>query len=145
MKVLFLDVDGVLNHGIGEVMPCKCTLVQQILIDAKCSLVISSSWRKHPHMLDDHLWRYLGQSAKDSCIGMTPVLDRHLPCGLWAGATRGHEIAAWLKHHKDVTRFAILDDDSNVGDLTPHLFLTNSLVGVTHEIAQQVIQHLNAP
>jgi hypothetical protein len=48
----------------------------------------------------------------------------------------------WLDQHPDVTRYAILDDDSDFYADQP-LFKTAWQTGITDEIAQQVTEYLN--
>ena len=56
---------------------------------------------------------------------------------------RGDEINAWLSEHPEVTKYAILDDESDFYDDQP-LFQTTFETGLTDEIAQKVIDHLNS-
>ena len=57
---------------------------------------------------------------------------------------RGVEVQEWLDRHPQVTHYAILDDEP---DFLPGqwLFKTTFTDGITEEIAQAVIDHLNAP
>lgn len=126
-KIIFLDVDGVLNN---ESWLIKCaeeshyypirhslehralSLLAHIVRETGASVVISSSWRKI-------------RSAKESLLfyldhwniplaGETPDV----------GGIRGDDIQAWLDEHPEVERFVILDDDDDMGDLIPHLVQT---------------------
>lgn len=56
---------------------------------------------------------------------------------------RGEQIAEWLAEHPEVTRFAIVDDDSDMGDLDSYLFKTDFNSGLTAEIADRIIEHLS--
>ena len=62
--------------------------------------------------------------------------------GEWS--ERGDEIQEWLLRHPEVTRYAILDDDTSAmkqhGD---NYFRTYWDTGLTEEIAKKVIEHLN--
>ena len=62
-------------------------------------------------------------------IGSTPFL----PCTI-----RGREIDAWLKTHRH-GRFAILDDDRDMGDLAPFLVRTVFEIGLTAINADRAI------
>ena len=113
MKVLFLDIDGVLNrHGcrevdqitnvFGEFDGVNPVLLDKFLTwlsDKDVKIVLSSSWRQDEH-LGDNPKIYL-KSKGLSWIDETPRLGH-----------RGREIAAWLDAH-DVTHWAILDDEQN--------------------------------
>lgn len=118
LRVLFLDIDGVLNShrsclalggishdaspfGLTQFDPVALAMLQGLCRGAGLSVVLSSSWR----ILND--WRVLGPQLGLPMIGATPRL---------AGA-RGNEIAAWLLDHPDpVEAYAIVDDD---GDMLP--------------------------
>ena len=142
MKILFLDVDGVLNrcgksgHGLES---SKITLLKSILDATGCRIVLSSTWRKTDHQrarLDAAL--IAGQILWDG--EATPILERQIG-SLWVADTRGKEIQHWLNRHPTVS-FVILDDDADMGPLLPHLVKTDSVTGLTPEIAQEVIDRL---
>lgn len=60
------------------------------------------------------------------------------------GIRRGDEIRQWLKENKEIEKFAILDDESDMREFTKtNLFQTNVEVGLTKEIADKVIEFLN--
>jgi len=143
MKVLFLDIDGVCNsaqwakagnslwHGTD---PALVALVRRIIAETKCSVVLSSTWRLYPEAR--------AVVKRDVCHFIDCTID------MQAGAKRnyvdrGHEVQEWLDRHPEVTQYAILDDDA---DFLPNqwLFKTTFDLGITEEIAQAVIDHLNA-
>lgn len=149
MKVLFLDIDGVCNsraylyrlraknknatlwYGID---PEAAKLVKRIVKETGCKVVLSSTWRMYA---DGR-----AQVKRDVCYFIDCTKD------LQAGAKRGHvprgeEVAEWLQRHPGVKQYAILDDDS---DFLPNqwLFKTTFKDGLTEDIAQAVIDHLNA-
>lgn len=157
MKILFLDIDGVLNYsgffkGLGEyagltrldqciatIDPAAVAHLNAIVGLADAKVVISSSWRYGTPLptiraaLQHH--GFLGD-----IIGQTP---KHIPGN--RGSHRGTEIAAWLAEHPRVSGFVILDDDS---DMEPHmdrLVKTHWTAGLqAHHIAQAV-EILNRP
>lgn len=121
MKVVFLDVDGVLNcrnrwehldsvqgdiHSGHKIDPLAVARLNQI---AKgCSVVVSSTWRfiYTPEELRGHLLRF----GLDPSI---PLIDRTAREG---GSTpqRGREIQTWLANHPEVTAYVVLDDDNDM-------------------------------
>lgn len=148
MKVLFLDIDGVCNsaayakriyeqQGYGGLMgidPSLARKVRRIVQETGCKVVLSSTWR---------LWESSrAEVRRDVCdfIDCTIDLQRGSKRGI---VERGHEVAEWLQRHPSVKQYAILDDDS---DFLPGqwLFKTTFAEGLTDEIAQAVIDHLNA-
>lgn len=150
MKVLFLDIDGVCNsraylyqlraknkkatlwYGID---PEAAKLVKRIMAETKCVVVLSSTWR----LYEDGK----AQVKREVCNFIDCTKD--LQAGAKRGfVPRGEEIAEWLERHPAVTHYAILDDDS---DFLPNqwLFKTSFTEGLTEEITEAVIAHLNAP
>lgn len=121
MKVLFLDIDGVLNsirtcHAyLGYPSPhpthrdwdkfddVAVHLIRQLCERTECKIVLSSTWRLYKG------WEDLGEFLKLPIIGRTPdAITRR----------RGYEIDLWLKENQ-VEKYAIVDDDS---DMEPHQF-----------------------
>lgn len=143
MKVLFLDIDGVCNsakwamqgnklyHGID---PEAAQLVRWIIKKTGCDVVLSSVWRLYPEA------RVIVKRDVCKFIGCTKDMQRGSQRGV---VDRGIEVQEWLDRHPKVTQYAILDDDA---DFLPNqwLFKTNFADGITEEIAQSVIDHLNA-
>lgn len=147
-KVLFLDVDGVLNSqetffrtknerdSLFLIDPYMALLVGRILEATGAQIVLSSSWRHHP----DGIAVVERRVAK--ILDTTPSLPR--PSGTGAEYyERGKEIEAWLEKNEWVEKYAILDDDSDFMPEQP-LFKTSWQTGLTDEIAATVIQYLNS-
>lgn len=135
-KILFLDIDGVVNcrSNFGNpnftgVDPKLAELVKLIVKNTKCGVVLSSSWR-HSERGKNHIKKEL-----------LPFIDITGNC---CSGIRGVEIYNWLKEHKEVERYAILDDE---GDMLlwqkDNFFQTSFETGITEEIAKAVIEHLN--
>lgn len=145
MKVVFLDVDGVLNnsnwamqmydegvHVYAEnLLDERAVRLLQKLIDATdAKIVVSSSWRR-----DDYAMQCLSDQLKPMEIyDVTPVKN----------TIRGDEISAWLKKHKDVEHYIILDDDSDMGDHMDHLIQTTFERGLQPEHIEEAIKWLNS-
>lgn len=144
IKILFLDIDGVCNHQktrerqgntkmIG-INPAMADRVRRIIKETGCRVVLSSSWRLFP---DSMKW-----AEQNVCkfYDVTADLNRG---AVWGMIYRGFEIKEWLGRHPGVKKYAILDDNSDFlwGQ---HLFLTTWQEGLTDEIADKVIEHLNA-
>jgi hypothetical protein len=145
--IVFLDCDGVLNSNIDfrrEVLetdplnPGSVNLFKEIQEETNCTVVLSSTWRKHAEAVAK--LRNHGIVIHDA----TPVI--------YTG--RGVEINAWLNWYckeKSLERtdltFAILDDDvSDIvseQDLKPFVFRTYmDKGGLTNDVADLVKQHL---
>jgi len=121
VKVLFLDIDGVLNSvrsatvlgniphdvtpkGLALFDMQAVELVRGLCRDGRVKIVLSSTWRLH----DD--WEAIGPA-----LGL-PIIDR--TGRYYEGPTdtcrRGREIQAWLDMHPEVESYAIVDDDSDM-------------------------------
>lgn len=142
MKIIFLDVDGVLNswdtntrtpdNFIG-VDQDKCQLLRDIVSATDAKIVLSSAWRLSCHKVLDYLWTECGPTIK--CVGATPYLF---------GEQRGQEINDWLALHPEVDRFVILDDRTDMGDLKQYLVQTYEETGITEKEKEQAIKMLNS-
>jgi hypothetical protein len=130
MKVIFLDIDGVLNSSKTR-NPRKLPYVAERKLVARlrklvrstgAKVVLISSWRYDPAGLF---------SAKHHGI---PFFDcaPDLP-----HRSRCEEIQRWLKAHPRATRFAVIDDDDDELDTLP-LFQPNPHEGLTTALARKV-------
>lgn len=147
MKIVFLDVDGVLNcnrtavafggipsgmkpGSVSRLDPVALGLIRRICAAADAKVVLSSTWRKcRP-------WQEYAIEFGLPIIGATPRWSER-------GHERGHEIADWLADHVECTHYAIVDDDS---DMLPHqmpqLVHTNGFDGFTWANAERLAQIL---
>lgn len=130
MKVIFLDIDGVLIPRASQVRTNradpKCVrCLNELTAATEATIVVSSTWRLGlaPLELRKTLERW-GVTAR--IVDRTPDLP---------DATRGREIKAWLQERKqwrgDVTHIAILDDHDDLGDLLPWLVRTDGAKGLS--------------
>lgn len=153
MKVIFLDVDGVLS-SFGERGLCALRLdMFAALVKATgAEVVLSSTWR-HPHCREQRMRLQREFYARGvEFYGMTPVLDAPIGTGLLVkGHLRGDEIQVWLNGHRNgpdkVTSFVILDDDPNdeMGRLKPHLVKCDGYAGLTRQNCDDVVRILTEP
>lgn len=137
MKIIFLDIDGVLNsiafdrertNEQGNIDESRLPLLKQILDKTGALIVLSSSWRKHwdkePSLCDTLGVEINSIFAKyDIAIyDKTPQLQSN---------DRAEEIRLWLSQNKMVKSFVILDDIAfGWGlDIQDHLVKTNCRIG----------------
>ena len=141
MKVIFLDVDGVLNsaqdgYSIRLRTDSHLKLLQRIIKETGAKIVLSSSWR----------------------IGFTPasrnLLARFKEYGLelmdctpeLPGSCRGDEIRQWLTdkvYNYDIENFVILDDEANMAEFTDkNLVQTDTNIGLQKQNAIECIRTL---
>lgn len=122
MRVLFLDVDGVLNSHRTILTTGNCAhphnyaerremfdwtaikLLQGLCAAGDLKVVLSSAWRLG--MTPADLARF-GEFLGLPIIDLTPdSWDPH--------QRRGHEIKAWLDNHVECIHYAIVDDDADM-------------------------------
>ena len=146
-KILFLDVDGVINslsttnfHDLYPIDPYMAFLVGRIQLQTGCEVVLSSSWRYHPEAMQNVSKRVVELLDKTPDVEWDGVV-RHARGRDWLYELRGDEVNAWLAEHPEVEKYAILDDNSDFYDNQP-LFQTTFKDGLTDEIAEKVIEHL---
>jgi hypothetical protein len=138
MKVIFLDIDGVVRpyNATDENAKSCLTCLRQLVAATGALLVISSSWRLTSWV---GLMRLLATVGLDtSVIGGTPssgMLDNFV-----VTAERPLEIRAWLAAHPDVTTWVALDD-AVLKDIQQ--VKCESGVGLTSALTQQAIAILN--
>jgi hypothetical protein len=153
MRVLFLDIDGVLNHrgvyGLGEAAPLcpdAMTQLKRVIDETGCKIVLSSTWRLMPKLVDKlPVAIVTGHFHGD----WRTIEIRHgvSPGGVYLPTKRGEEIAEWLGRHPEVERYAIVDDDSDfLEDQLPFFVKTSfDAGGLTAECADRLIALLAPP
>lgn len=117
MKVLFLDIDGVVLSGQElwrtrnnrYLPPEKIALVKEVCDRTGAVIVVSSTWR----MSDDTeaQLRDAGLPLHDDW--RTPF-NREMRGSLYIADRRGGEIEQWLEQHPEGGAYAIVDDDDDM-------------------------------
>lgn len=138
-KILFLDVDGVLNNlaelkaqGRNAIGEEQLDLLKKIIERTNCEIVVSSSWRQLPKALKVLEAKLESRGLKIK--GQTPQLPSD-------DVERKEEIKAWLDQN-EVEKFAILDDSLDA-NIEGNFFKCEFKTGLTSEITRRVIEHLN--
>lgn len=139
MKVVFLDIDGVLNSrrtaiafeaygrpGFSDeyyLDPIALKLIEKLCIITKAKIVISSSWRVGASLEE---LQHVFKDYNVSVIGFTPRIYDHTK-------VRGDEIQEWLGENEGVTHYVIIDDDSDMlpHHIEKHFVQTNLDLGLT--------------
>ncbi len=140
MKVVFLDVDGVLNnysllynYGYDYIDEDVVDLLGQIVRETGSEIVLTSTWR---------LENYSKKIVEEALIRkkMT-LLDSTISI---KGKKRAEEIKEWLGRHK-VKKYAIIDDTEDAGvGFGKNFFQTDAEIGLTGDLARKIIKHLGA-
>ena len=153
MKVIFLDIDGVLNNQNhilklfnllgreqyftilsalhGQLFDYgSCLLLQELIIKLDLKVILSSTWRYNVNS-KDLIKKYAGIEILDS----TPILSSGI---------RGEEIQQYLDNHKEIINYVILDDDSDMLESQmKHFVKIDSKVGLTIKEIIQCEEILN--
>jgi hypothetical protein len=121
MKVIFLDIDGVLNvipksHDDfgGTFHEDFVENLRRIIDETGAKIVISSSWRFSGLEWMQKMWQF--RNLPGDVIDVTTAFaDKKLNLNYW-DVVRGHEIKVWLDAHTDIENYVILDDDLDMLD-----------------------------
>jgi len=135
MKVIFLDIDGVLNcHKTPNprelpyiVDPKLLKRLLRLLQRTRAKVVLSSTWRYDPAGLFSA--KYWGIPFIDTI----PDMPKQPRC---------KEVLAWLKAHPHVKRFVVIDDEDDELDELP-LFQPSPATGLTQAICIGVAKYLD--
>lgn len=140
MKVLFLDVDGVLNRagfqptesvGLRSwIEPDLADRLARVLVRTRAQVVLSSDWRID-HSLDDLRVELAAAGLDVPLIGATPELT---------GRPRWREIEAWMVEHRLAREAVVIVDDSHdMGKLAARFVRVDPTAGLDELAAQAVI------
>ncbi|HHT7008822.1 TPA: HAD domain-containing protein [Bacillus cereus] len=146
MNLIFLDVDGVLNHSnyfvrskqhmLQAFCPKALANLKDILEKCDVKIVVSSTWRKlgSVKILKKNIFSHYG--LQKYIVGRTPELR---------GEPRGAEIQAFMNEFKrPIDRFIIIDDGDDMLHLSDRLILTSPYEDGLNEIKRdEAIQLLN--
>jgi hypothetical protein len=130
VKVVFLDIDGVLNThksallygnlfietpGVAKKLDPYGSLFIKRLTQHGVKIVLSSTWR-----MGERFKRLAPQAFDFDILDRTAIYP-------FAKAIRGDEVQLWLDQHPEVTHYCIVDDDSDMlAEQLPHLCLQSS-------------------
>ena len=135
MKVIFLDIDGVLNcsktpnpRKLPYVVDKKLLAnLHRLIRKTDAKVVLSSTWRVDP-------------------VGIFAAKHRGIPfidvCPDFPQSPRWKEIKRWLSAHPHVERFAVIDDQDDGLDGLP-LFQPSAATGLTMHMVRGVSCYLN--
>ena len=142
MKLLALDIDGVLNSRYYKstnrtytLDPERICILNEIILGTGCKILLTSTYRLHfADAIGVNMW-FEAVGIRPEVVGITQrIYD-----------ARGNQIKNWLKTCKEtIESLVILDDDNDMGDLMSYLILTNNDTGMTSQEASLVIERLNS-
>ncbi len=156
MKIVFLDIDGVLNTPASRTR-CgkyigidhdKLLRLKKIIDETDAKIVLVSTWKegwereKSRKPFQDGLANYLDMKFK--MFGMT-VYDKTSDCAEGIYLSRGEGILEYLQR-QNAKSFVILDDmqfDYDGCGLTDAFVKTKSALGLTDKDVQKAVEILN--
>jgi hypothetical protein len=148
-KVLFLDIDGVLNHRAmyvpsrhgSPLCPAAIARLRHVVERTDCRVVLSSTWRFVDHFVAQ--LRAAGGFPNPHEDWHTVQMRGRVENGIIIPDPRGAEIAEWLSRHPATTRFAIVDDDADMlPDQAVHFVQTSFDTGMTDDHARRLFEIL---
>jgi len=158
MKIIFLDIDGVLNTyytkeltstGSIFVEEKNIKILKQLIDQTDAKVVLSSTWRMGWKHLDVGMKKT--EFAKDfielrnklgefgiELYGKTPIFDRFM-------RRRGDEIKAYLDDHEEVDGYVVIDDIDGkwIRPCSSHLLQTSERKGLEEKhikTAKRILQ-----
>ncbi len=163
-KIIFLDIDGVLNTQDWHSRMTKDTPRDEfgwafdpvavenlghVVKETVAAIVISSSWKFLGLAKLKEMWKI--RNLPGTVLDITPntvsdemLLNANLD-EMELGVCRGNEIKEWLSKHKgEVSNYVIIDDfDDMLPEQEDHVVLTDTLIGITEFDAEKAITILN--
>lgn len=156
MKIIFLDIDGVLNNhhslGLNRYIPTPLILnervshhlspwcmhcLNEIIEKTNAKVVVSSTWRlgETTERLQAILNFY---GFKGEVIGRTPYFT-------FSDSRRGDEIQHYISFdlEEDLESFVIIDDDSDMKHLLKFLVKTDATNGLNKKDVSKCVRVLN--
>jgi hypothetical protein len=160
MKIIFLDIDGVLNSGDnlislnvlkeedsdqhGQFFDDRCVrYLKWIIQETGAYIVISSSWRLAGLQAMKQLWEDRKLPGFVSDITPRSFINKEGERASYY--CRGEEIAAWLKQNNlnDGNEWVILDDNSDMlEDQLNNFVQTNTRIGLDYTTSKEVVDIL---
>lgn len=162
MKVIFLDIDGVINSNFwleshqqeisdGTLIDKeKIELVAKIVNKTEATLVMHSGWR----FWFDNTMKPIRKEAQNlidllldsglSIYAMTPDLTtEEIRKSKMFSKVKASEIFLWLEQNPNVDKWIVLDDiDLHNDDLATRQVRTNAEVGITEKDVDKAIEML---
>lgn len=168
-RVIFLDIDGVLNshaffrskvtpeqaaalragpvvlrgeedHAKGMLDPAAVALLNELVEKSGAEVVISSTWRYAFSM------GIIRRALHHNGFKHNRAIIDHTPVSADSGPDRGHEIQEWIDGQTvKPAAFVILDDNEDMAHLRGHLVRTHYGDGLKASHVEAALRHLGSP
>lgn len=122
MKIIFLDIDGVLNVDLSDCdeygklfHPHLVDNLRHIVEQTGANIVITSTWKSKGLKTLQRMW--VDRSLPGKVIDLTAYCDevaKDQGIQYYDQITRGHEVQHWLDKHSEVTNWVMIDDDLDI-------------------------------
>ena len=142
MKIIFLNIDGVLsndNHtyhyGNNYIDDNLLNLFAAVVKSTSSEVVLSSIWKNSTNKVSSLISKLSKYNIK--------ILEIISPLGQnWINPSE--EIKKWLQNHPQVTKYVIIDNSLELFDsFKENLFATDPELGITEVLALDIIDHMN--
>lgn len=164
-KVVFLDIDGVLNSNFWNESHQReisdGTLIDESKIKLLCKLVkrtdagiiLHSGWKYwfgsdlKPLRKEAENLRSLLEKEGLTIAGVTPDhATEEIKKTKKFSLVKADEILAWLKQHEEIDRWVVLDDlDLHNAEIAKHQIKTDQTIGLTMEDVEKAEMILKEP
>lgn len=135
MKIIFLDIDGVLNshsydtqrgQNDGNIDVTRVELLGKLVEKTGAKIVLTSTWRLY--------WSPCKEKCSESGLEMQELFNSY---GIelfdktpFLKSGRAEEISAWLEKRSDIEKYVIIDDIKiGWGGLDPFVVKTDYRIG----------------
>ncbi len=164
-KVIFLDIDGVLNSNFwnadhqreisdGKYIDVgKVKLLSKLVERAGASIILHSGWRfwfgddlKPLRPEAGYLASLLGNEGME-VAGMTPDLTtEEIRRTKKFSKVKADEILMWLKNHPETERWVVIDDlELHNDEIAKYQVMTDSECGLTDADVEKALEILRLP
>jgi len=161
-KIIFLDIDGVLNvisqkfDEYGSLFHKEFeNNLEWIIKKTNAKIVISSTWRMSGLKFIQEMW--MKRNLPGEVIDITPTVVDVLDEGYFKyydQVDRGHEIQQWINNNKNIKSYVIIDDDNDMLPSQKNNFVRTSNnkdhpdsvdigYGLTRKCSEKAIKILN--
>jgi hypothetical protein len=133
MRVVFIDIDGVLNcaneadtvRGLVRPRQDLIALLDDLTDRTGAKIVLASTWRCDPKAVE---------VARLTGLKFIDTLDDQ------GSGERGEFIRKWLSKHPEVQRYVVIDDHASEHAGLP-LFQCETDVGLTPELVDDIVDY----
>lgn len=140
MRIIFLDIDGVLNndnyiyhYGNNYIDNNLLNLFVAILKSTKSELVLSCGWKLNEFKLKT----FIDKLSKFE-INILDIINSNKDG--WINTQE--EIEKWLKNHPQVSRYCVVSSDSDIEQDLKN-FKTDPALGLTEDLCIDIIDYMN--